>query len=122
VGFLTVPFAWDMGSLLGPSGLLGLGNALLQPALSALVSKRVGPERQGTALGVLNSYLSLGRIVGPIAGGALFDALGPAAPFWGAGALLALLGLVSPGWLRAPTTTTGARVTPEPGREPSNGL
>ncbi len=101
VGFLIVPLAYNLPSLLGLSGLLGLGNALLSPALSALVSKRAAPDQQGSILGVLNSYLSLGRIVGPIAGGALFDVLGYSSPYLAAGALFSSLVLLSGGWLRA---------------------
>jgi multidrug resistance protein len=100
-GFLIVPLAYDLPSLLGLSGLLGLGNALLSPALSALVSKRAAPGQQGSILGVLNSYLSLGRIVGPIAGGVLFDLLGYSSPYLAAGALFSSLVLLSGSWLRA---------------------
>jgi MFS family permease len=43
-----------------------LGNSLATPALTSLASKSVGPEQQGTVLGVTQSAASLARAVGPI--------------------------------------------------------
>jgi MFS family permease len=41
--------------------------------VSALISRRTDPERQGEVLGVNQSFASLGRILGPLAGSLLFD-------------------------------------------------
>ena len=44
-------------------------------------------------MGVTQSMASLGRIIGPALGGALYGAVAITAPFWASG-LLAFLGLV----------------------------
>jgi DHA1 family tetracycline resistance protein-like MFS transporter len=50
------------------------GFAFVNPSITALVSKRSDPTRQGEALGVNQSFASLGRILGPLIGLILFFA------------------------------------------------
>jgi MFS transporter, DHA1 family, tetracycline resistance protein len=49
------------------------GFAFVNPSVSALVSKRSDPRRQGEVLGVNQSFAALGRILGPLIGLILFD-------------------------------------------------
>jgi DHA1 family tetracycline resistance protein-like MFS transporter len=49
------------------------GFAFINPSVSALVSKRSDPSRQGEVLGVNQSFASLGRILGPFLGSVLFQ-------------------------------------------------
>jgi DHA1 family tetracycline resistance protein-like MFS transporter len=49
------------------------GFAFVNPSVSALVSKRSDPSRQGEVLGVNQSFAALGRILGPLIGLILFD-------------------------------------------------
>jgi DHA1 family multidrug resistance protein-like MFS transporter len=49
-----------------------IGNSLLRPAISSLISKRASIA-QGKAMGLNNSFMSLGRIFGPVCAGFLFD-------------------------------------------------
>jgi MFS family permease len=74
--------------------LIAAGNALVNPGISTLTSQAAPRERQGGTLGVQQAAGSLARVVGPLVGGFAFDAVGPAAPYWlaGAGMLLALSG------------------------------
>lgn len=62
--------------LLGPfyaaAALAVAGFACVNPSVSALISKRTDPERQGEVLGVNQSFASLGRIIGPFVGSVLF--------------------------------------------------
>ena len=51
-----------------------IGFAFVNPSVSALVSKRADPARQGEVLGVNQSFASLGRILGPFLGSVLFQA------------------------------------------------
>jgi MFS family permease len=51
-----------------------VGFAFVNPSVSALVSKRADPARQGEVLGVNQSFASLGRILGPFLGLVLFKA------------------------------------------------
>jgi MFS family permease len=54
-----------------------IGFAFVNPSVSALVSKRAEPGRQGEVQGVNQSFASLGRILGPFLGSVLFQASAP---------------------------------------------
>jgi len=51
-----------------------IGFAFVNPSVSALVSKRSDPTRQGEVQGVNQAFASLGRILGPFLGSVLFQA------------------------------------------------
>jgi len=55
-----------------PIGIFGLINAVLMPSITSLTSKRATLS-QGVTMGLSNSFVSLGRIVGPLLGGLAFD-------------------------------------------------
>ena len=80
VGFLLILLSVDMYSWLILSIPLSLGSAVVGPAMLSWISRRNSPSEQGTVMGVFNSYQSLGRVVGPLAGGALFDIAGADIP------------------------------------------
>ena len=94
-GFLGLTLAYDLASLIGLTALLGLGTSLLGAPLTSLISQRTPPDQQGTIMGVFNSYQSLGRIVGPLLGGVVFDLWGPEYPFVMAGVVFLLTWLGS---------------------------
>jgi MFS family permease len=50
-----------------------IGFAFVNPSLSALVSRRADPARQGEVQGVSQACASLGRIAGPVAGSVVFE-------------------------------------------------
>lgn len=62
----------SLATVLLTTGLFTLPNALLRPAVISLTSKHAG-TRQGTAMGLNNSFNSLGRVIGPIWAGFAFD-------------------------------------------------
>ncbi len=92
IGFAAMLAATSMPTVLLTTSLFVFGNALLRPAVSSLISKRTHLP-QGIAMGLNNAYMSLGRIAGPIAAGALLD-VALFLPYL-AGAVLMLLGLLS---------------------------
>ncbi|MTV49952.1 MFS transporter [Heliobacillus mobilis] len=53
------------------TALYSMGSSILRPNVSTLVSQ-TAPEGQGISLGIMQSFDSLGRIMGPIVGGALY--------------------------------------------------
>jgi len=59
-------------TILLATAIFALTVALQVPALSSLTSKRATVP-QGIAMGISNSFISLGRIVGPILGGLVLD-------------------------------------------------
>lgn len=98
MGFLFMAFADAYWSLLLTIGFFVFATALLTPAISALTSKRAETQ-QGMAMGLSNSFMSLGRIAGPLLAGFVYD-LNLILPFI-SGALVMLAGFItSLVWLR----------------------
>lgn len=64
------------------SFLFGVVGALDGPARPVVYSKMVGEENMGTAVGITNSLILLGRMMGPIVAGILWSYIGISAPFW----------------------------------------
>ena len=72
VAFLLIAVANTYWSLLATIGFFVFTTALLTPAVSSLTSKRAHTQ-QGMAMGLSNSFMSLGRIAGPLLAGFVFD-------------------------------------------------
>jgi DHA1 family multidrug resistance protein-like MFS transporter len=82
-----------------------VSNSLLRPAISSLISKRT-TLAQGKTMGLNNSFMSLGRIFGPVCAGFLFD-VKISYPYLG-GALAMLIGFLgSLLWLEKTSPTSG---------------
>lgn len=95
VGFFGISAAAQPWHLAPALGVMAIGNGLAAPMLTGLVSRRVGEREQGSVLGSTQAILSSTRIVGPLAAGLVFDALGAGAPYWTGGLLaLAAAGIV----------------------------
>ena len=73
IGFALMLLAVDFATVLLTVGFFVLANAMIRPSLSSLISK-LAREGQGLAMGLTNSFMSLGRVVGPLWAGFLFDA------------------------------------------------
>lgn len=69
--------------------ILAVGSALLRPTLQSLVSK-LGQEKQGLNMGALTSFEAIGRILGPLTAGFLFQNFQGYGPFWTASFLIIL--------------------------------
>jgi DHA1 family multidrug resistance protein-like MFS transporter len=72
ITFLLILTAVDLPTLMLTTGLFAFTNAMLRPSISSLVSKEAVLD-QGFALGLNSSFMSLGRFVGPLLAGFLFD-------------------------------------------------
>jgi DHA1 family multidrug resistance protein-like MFS transporter len=72
VGFLVLLLANTYITILLATGFFILSKTLLRPAALALISKQV-PRGKGAVMGLSNSFISLGRILGPIWAGFVFD-------------------------------------------------
>jgi DHA1 family multidrug resistance protein-like MFS transporter len=70
--FLLILTAVDLTTLMITTGLFAFTNAMLRPSISSLVSKEADLD-QGFSLGLNSSFMSLGRFVGPLLAGFLFD-------------------------------------------------
>ena len=82
-----------------------MANSIFAPAATGLVSVYADPTEQGTVLGAAQAFAALGRSLGPLAAGWVYDGLGQRAAFFMAGGALAAAGGASL-WLE--------RVKPEP--------
>lgn len=72
LGFGLMLLANTYTAILFATAFFALTVALQVPALTSLTSRRATVP-QGIAMGLSNSFVSLGRIVGPILGGAILD-------------------------------------------------
>ncbi|MBK8933295.1 MAG: MFS transporter [Chloroflexi bacterium] len=72
IGFTLMLLAFNMATVLLTVGFFVLSNSMLRPAVSSLTSRRA-TGGQGIAMGLNNSFMSLGRIAGPVLAGFLFD-------------------------------------------------
>jgi DHA1 family tetracycline resistance protein-like MFS transporter len=109
VGIGMVPLAWSVPGLLVALGVLAVGMGFNGPSLTAMVSKLSDPDDQGGNLGLASSIASLGRVVGPVWGGYLYDAYGMTTPYVSAAALMLFACAVAHIGLRS---TAAARSSP----------
>ncbi|MFD4194579.1 DHA2 family efflux MFS transporter permease subunit [Amycolatopsis thermoflava] len=74
-GSLAAGCAWDVGSLIAARVVQGLGAGILDPLVLTLLARAAGPARAGRVMGLMGVVLSLGPVLGPVAGGAVLDVL-----------------------------------------------
>jgi DHA1 family multidrug resistance protein-like MFS transporter len=72
VGFLVLLLANTYPTILLATGFFVLSKTFLRPSVLSLTSQRA-TIGQGAAMGLSNSFMSLGRIVGPLWAGLVFD-------------------------------------------------
>ncbi|HYU36464.1 MAG TPA: MFS transporter [Gemmatimonadales bacterium] len=96
----VIPALHSSAALYGWTAVLAFSNSIFGPAATGLVSVFADPTEQGTVLGAAQALSALGRLLGPLTLGKVYDASHPAA-FLVAGAVMALGGLVC---LRVPKT------------------
>lgn len=88
IGMILIPLSLSPNFLYVALFFLPLGNGLAMPTVQALATENVPPEEYGETLGIMQSAGSMGRIVGPILGGEIFQTLGKDTAFYFAGAIL----------------------------------
>lgn len=69
---------WHLALVIIP---LALGTALLNPSINTAISNRISDDKQGSGLGINSSVGSLGRVIGPIYAGLLYDEVSTSSPF-----------------------------------------
>ena len=102
-GCLMVPLATPNNSVpvvYTAVSLLALGTGLVTPCLRALVSRRLGSDGQGSALGGLQGLQSLGTFLGASAAGFSYDRIGVTSPFWFGSMMLIGVALLVAGSIR----------------------
>jgi len=99
----VIPALHSSAALYAWTAVLAFSNSIFGPAATGLVSVFADPSEQGTVLGAAQALAALGRLLGPLTLGRVYDASHPAA-FLVAGAVMALGGLVC---LRVPQVGEG---------------
>jgi DHA1 family multidrug resistance protein-like MFS transporter len=89
-GFLLVPVATGTVSMTAALVVSGVGNQVMRPTNASLITKRT-VAGQGAAIGVMDSFDSLGRILGPMLAGPVYDA-DPRYPYAVSAAILLVAG------------------------------
>ncbi len=101
LGLGMLAFATDLSVLLVALVILGVFSGLAFAAATSLISRATAENEQGGVLGVTASASAAARIVGPLAGGALFD-MSFGAPMWVGAAVTALCAVVAMVAVRRP--------------------
>lgn len=87
-GLLAIAVVPDVPLLAAATGILAAGMGLQSPSMMSVISQLADPADQGATLGVSQSLASLGRVIGPLWGGWIYDAFGHTMPFFTASGLM----------------------------------
>jgi DHA1 family multidrug resistance protein-like MFS transporter len=97
IGYLVLLAAFDYVTILLATGVFILSKTVLRPALLALISRRASVG-QGAAMGLGNTFISLGRVIGPLWAGFIFD-VRLTLPYLSGAAIMALGFVASLVWI-----------------------
>ena len=92
-GLLGLGFVHSWWALVVAMLALTVGQGLVQTTMSSALAGRADPARRGEVLGAQQSAGGLARILGPLAGGVLFQRVGVGAPYV-AGAAVTVVALL----------------------------
>ncbi len=108
-GMALIAMVSGLPTLLLATLVVAVGQGLVSPTLTGLISKVTPASEQGAVFGTLSSAQTLARMISYLAANTLLDRVGPSAPYW-QGCLLAGFALLV-AW------TAGRRLSVE-GRRP----
>ena len=83
-GFAGMALAREAPELAGSMMLLGIGQGLVSPSVSGLLSRITPMNRQGAVFGTLSSVQTLARMISYAGSNVLLGKVSTAAPYWGA--------------------------------------
>jgi MFS transporter, DHA1 family, tetracycline resistance protein len=92
----------SVGMLYFAVALLALGSGINTPSNQSILSKLSDPAEVGGVMGVGQSLSTLGRILGPVAGGAAFQYFGQSSPYYIGAACMLIACLLSFALPKAP--------------------
>jgi predicted MFS family arabinose efflux permease len=73
LGLLPIPFTREPAILIACTCLMGIGQGLCNPTLSAFISKVAASSHRGSILGISSSLTALARVIGPALAGLAYD-------------------------------------------------
>ena len=65
IGMVLLLTATELGAALGYICIISVGSGLVFPCLNTVISRRTDHRNQGVAMGIMSSYGSFGRVLGP---------------------------------------------------------
>ena len=95
LGLLLYPVPRSIVALLVVIPLVPIGTALLFPSTTSLMSRNTDPRELGTTMGVAQTFSGSARVVAPLLATAIFQRFGHDWPFYAAGAVVALAGVLA---------------------------
>jgi MFS family permease len=81
IGLIFVSAAQSAGILLLGTSLFGVGTSLFMPSIGAAIYNSVSDDMKGVTMGLFQSILTVGAVLGPVGGGIVLQAAGPRSPF-----------------------------------------
>jgi DHA1 family multidrug resistance protein-like MFS transporter len=93
VGFILLLLADTYPAVLLTTGIFTCSITFLRPSIHSLASKRTNVG-QGASMGLSNSFVSLGRVVGPVVAGIIFD-INPNFPYLSGALILCAVFIMS---------------------------
>jgi DHA1 family tetracycline resistance protein-like MFS transporter len=106
LGFVTLAQVERWPALLGATLLVGVGQGLVSPTVSGLLSRITPVSEQGAVFGTLTSAQTLARMLNYVTANLLLARSGPSAPVWEAAMIAMLALLLALPVLRQQVTTT----------------
>ncbi|KAF1682619.1 MFS transporter [Veillonella sp. R32] len=116
IAYILTGFVQDAWQLLATRALMGFANGFM-PAAMTMVSLSVAKEKTGTALGIFQTGLIVGNVIGPSLGGLIEAAVGMRPVFFIAGIVLFIASAVVFFFVKEPKVTEAATVTTSSFRE-----
>jgi MFS family permease len=95
LGLLFYPSAGTLVLLAAIIPLVPVGTALLFPSTTALMSRASPPAELGLTMGVAQTFAGLARVAAPLIATSAYQRFGEASPFFVAGAIVALVGVLA---------------------------
>jgi predicted MFS family arabinose efflux permease len=95
LGLVLYPHATSYLSLAVVMAMVPIGTALLFPATTAMMSHVAEPSEVGTTMGVAQTFAAVSRVVAPLMATSAFQRFGVGAPFYIAGGIVALVGVLA---------------------------
>jgi DHA1 family tetracycline resistance protein-like MFS transporter len=94
IGLATLANMGTVPVLVASTVVIAVGQGLLSPSVSGLLSRVTPPSEQGSVFGTFSSAQTLARMLSYSVANVLLARFGPSAPFWaGSGVAVAALGL-----------------------------
>jgi len=95
LGLLAYPVARNLWVLAAIVPLVPIGTALLFPSATALMSRGADKAELGVTMGISQTYAGIARMVAPVIATFVYQQFGHGAPFYVAGGIVALVGILA---------------------------